>query len=292
MNVFRTESVASTLLRFLFNLTVVKQFLFILLTFFVLPAFSQSNFRIYAERRGSTTTLYADNNEVAPVSIWLTLNLDNLTAREDPERTYLLPPSSRHTKLVEMTSITRDRTSYSFNYSAVFGDVRQGNFDNDYVYDLPYETGASWKIVQGYNGSFSHQGENSLDFDMPEGSEVHAAREGVVIAVVQNFNGNCWSEECKKMANYVLIMHPDGTIADYSHLLNNGAKVSVGETVQRGQLIALSGNTGFSRGPHLHFDCYLPGFEGKRTLVTRFRTGTGSSNTVLAQNKSYRKNYS
>jgi hypothetical protein len=126
---------------------------------------------------------------------------------------------------------------------------------------------------------------------MPEGTQIRAARGGVVIAVVQQYNENCLRDECKKMANYILIYHSDGTIADYSHIQYNGASVAVGDTVKKGDIIAISGNTGYTRGPHLHFICFLPDFEKRRGLETKFRIGNGTSSAYLRENKGYKKNY-
>lgn len=249
--------------------------------------FSQSNLRIFARKEGDNTVLYADNNEVCPVSVLLTLSLDNLVADESADKIYIVPADTTNFRLVELVrKKPRGKTRYSYNYTAVYGDARQTSYDHNYVYELPYKKGSSSRVEQGYNGTFSHQHENSIDFNMRLGSEVHAARPGLVIAVVQRFNENCWRDECREMANYVLIYHNDGTIGDYSHLQYNGARVAIGDTVRKGQLIAFSGNTGFTRGPHLHFDCYLPGFEEKRTLTTKFRTGGGA--TFLKEGKVYR----
>jgi len=120
---------------------------------------------------------------------------------------------------------------------------------------------------------------------------VRAARVGIVIAVVQHFTETCLREECKKKANYVLVYHSDGTIAEYSHLLYNEARVAVGDTIQKGELIALSGSTGYARGPHLHFVCFLPDFEKRRTIQTKFRIGNGSESVYLMEDKIYRKGY-
>ena len=54
-------------------------------------------------------------------------------------------------------------------------------------------------------------------------------------------------------ANYVKILHEDGTYAVYAHILQGTAMVKPGENVQLGQRLARSGSSGYSTGPHLHF---------------------------------------
>ncbi len=85
---------------------------------------------------------------------------------------------------------------------------------------------------------------------MPIGAQIAAAREGVVVAVEERYaDGNGVNGH----ENYVDILHDDGSEGQYVHLTHNGALVAEGETVIRGQVIALSGNTGNSSAPHLHF---------------------------------------
>jgi murein DD-endopeptidase MepM/ murein hydrolase activator NlpD len=85
---------------------------------------------------------------------------------------------------------------------------------------------------------------------MPTGTPVPAAREGVVESVRSEEDDRAGALE-KRRANYVRIRHADGTIGVYAHLdttsIRPGTRVSAGDT------IGLSGNTGYSTQPHLHF---------------------------------------
>lgn len=127
-------------------------------------------------------------------------------------------------------------------------------------YVLPFSEG-SFRVAQAYGGTFSHTGTFffSYDFVMPIGTPIVAARAGVVHAVEESFvdYDNMIGHE-----NYIVIAHADGTFARYLHLTQDGAIPEVGDTVEAGETIALSGNTGFSTLPHLHFDvttgCALP----------------------------------
>ena len=70
-------------------------------------------------------------------------------------------------------------------------------------------------------------------------------------------------------ANFVRILHDDGTMALYAHLKTDGVLVRVGQQVQAGQQIGLSGNTGFTTGPHLHFAVQVN--RGMRLISIPFR---------------------
>lgn len=56
-----------------------------------------------------------------------------------------------------------------------------------------------------------------------------------------------------EFANYITVLHNDGTFADYSHLRYKSVIVQLGQQVERGQIIGYSGATGYATGPHLHF---------------------------------------
>ena len=150
---------------------------------------------------------------------------------------------------------------YRYKYSAVFGDYR-AQPDPAARYRLPFatdkiDTNNPMRISQGFDGKFSHHDPSSryaVDIMMPEGTPVLAARDGVVMSVDNDYYGNGLDmHEYGERANNVRIVHADGTMAVYAHLQLESARVSVGDNVRAGQVLALSGDTGYSNGPHLHF---------------------------------------
>ena len=124
------------------------------------------------------------------------------------------------------------------------------------LYVLPYEVGTGYEMVHGNCTApgTSHQSggtrQHAYDLEMPIGTILVAARAGEVSAVEQS---NMDSTRVPGEENYVMITHADGTHGRYFHLTQNGSMVAVGQMVGQGDPIALSGDTGESYGPHLHF---------------------------------------
>lgn len=125
-------------------------------------------------------------------------------------------------------------------------------------YRLPFQKGETHRVSQGYEGHWSHWGQDryAVDFAMPEGMTVCAAREGVVVDLKESSQAGGPDKKYKDEDNYVSIAHADGTIGEYHHLKYEGVLVEIGDRVTVGQAIALSGNTGYSTHPHLHFGVY------------------------------------
>jgi murein DD-endopeptidase MepM/ murein hydrolase activator NlpD len=162
-------------------------------------------------------------------------------------------------------------------------EVQLGRVDADhddgYLYRLPYGDEISFPIIQGYGAKLSHRGAErfTLDFGMPVGTPVHAARDGVVALIEDSHDDGCAREECGRYANFVVVLHSDGTTGEYFHLERSSVRVQVGERVQRGQWLARSGNTGFSTAPHLHFGVYRTNRERRtESLAVRFDTRVGA----------------
>lgn len=150
---------------------------------------------------------------------------------------------------------------------AVFGDPAQS------PYVLPYPVGVAYRVLQSYcNSQGSHSHQLAYDFQMPIGSPVAAAREGLVVQVVDLYLD---SDRDNSHFNYILIQHADGTVAFYAHLQIHSMAVRQNDRVEKGQPLACSGSCGTPIAD-LHFGVYesFPPREGY-DLAINFRNAQG-----------------
>ncbi len=141
------------------------------------------------------------------------------------------------------------------------------------------------KIGQGFNqGSHKDWVEDSedmtysIDFLLPVGTELIASKGGQVTKVKadgkKNYSGKNLvrgEEAYKNHMNEIEIKHSDGTYASYSHLKNKGVFVKIGDKVKQGQVIGLSGNTGWSSKPHLDFNVFKKNYKGRKIKTIKFK---------------------
>ena len=169
------------------------------------------------------------------------------------------------------------KTAYSQDAVSI-GDLKKGNYmsDSSPIYELPFMPKKGVWLVQGYQSIlFSHRGEFASDFKVSTGSKIFAAREGIVVKTKEDSKIGGIGKRFYSKGNHIIIMHDDSTCAAYWHLKYKGVNVAVGDTVQLGQLIGYSGNTGYSAFPHLHFEVFKLNDGRKVSLPARFKTSKG-----------------
>jgi murein DD-endopeptidase MepM/ murein hydrolase activator NlpD len=148
--------------------------------------------------------------------------------------------------------------------------------DTSFVYRLPYEEGRSHLLVQGYFSRYTHKNRAALDFKMKKGTKICAVRDGVVIRLKEDGNKGGSKVKYRSYGNFVVLQHEDSSRTGYWHLQFNGVLVNVGDTVKQGQVIAISGKTGYTYFPHLHFIVWRSDKKGQwKQIGTRFKTNKG-----------------
>jgi len=207
---------------------------------------------------GNALTVRARNRFYAPVEI--ALEFEKIAGVEFPdpdlELVWVIPPRSERVlvTLASLESPVPPRVVYRYEWLP--GDPA-ATPDAAYNYRAPFAVGSSHPVTQAYPDNATHQTPDSyyaVDFAMPEGTDVFAARDGIVFDVASNnFSGGTDVQKYADLANIVRILHDDGSFSVYAHLSWDSIRVRPGDRVTAGQYIADSGNTGFSSGPHLHF---------------------------------------
>lgn len=244
---------------------------------------------VTTKREGKATRFYVANRELCEVTMTFETALVNLQSDKAFPYTTTLPPGQT-TEVFTLSPVRpEDKWHYAYTNYYKLGSAC-AEHDDTYAYQLPYTPGSEFKVTQGYNGSFSHKGANqyAIDWKMPEGTLVRAARGGVVVKVKDDSDTGGPNAAFDHCNNFVLIRHEDGTLGQYCHLQKKGGLVSAGQQVAAGDVIARSGGTGFSSGSHLHF-CVYKNKDGRhrQSLPVKFRTATQNSVT-LVEGRSYR----
>ncbi|MFW0753408.1 peptidoglycan DD-metalloendopeptidase family protein [Pseudomonas sp. H11T01] len=202
------------------------------------------------KKQKGVDSVFVRNDLYAPVEIELSFaDLKNVSGAPQQSIRRVLPARS-NSRLALLTA-TRAGTplTYTPKFRYSLGDP--SGAAQAYRYPLPWR-GGPFRLTQGANGQYSHFGVKNryaMDIAMPEGTPIIAARGGVVVKTENAQTGRGTDPS----GNFVRVLHDDGTMGVYLHLKQGSVNVREGQRVAVGSALALSGNTGNSSGPHLHF---------------------------------------
>lgn len=256
-------------------------------------------FKITTRAEGSDQHVVAENNGPAPITVHVTLTGENYATDRAWPVTAVVPPYTVFSLGRIYAKEKHTAFNFLFRYSHHFGRLNALH-DAEAVYRLPYEDGYAYMISQAHGGRLTSHNNNenlhAVDFAMPVGTPVVAAREGVVIDVTLRHTEGGFDISLIDKANMITVVHDDGTVAEYAHLSAGPELVKIGQRVLAGDRLGYSGNTGYSSGPHLHFIVSQPAVtDGKVSRVsvpvlfyagdsaTRFSAATGSRITARYQ---------
>lgn len=215
------------------------------------------------KRVGERFEFWVENKKPFPFTGTLdvkTRNLRGATAEKNRYSETAVIPGYSEQLMFSLSPVNAER---GVDYRDIFywtPGVMNAQHDDDVLYRLPFADDEEHPLVQGFGGGWSHRGGSkyAVDFAMPVGTAVHAARAGTVVQTVAHHNRGGASRRYAEFANFIVVFHSDGTTGEYHHLMHEGVEVEVGDDVQAGDLLGYSGNTGFSSLPHLHFAVYRP----------------------------------
>jgi murein DD-endopeptidase MepM/ murein hydrolase activator NlpD len=228
--------------------------------------------RIYTETfSDDSIVLKFDNDFSIPVTIQTTLILENLKSNKSSVFTAIIPPKVSGKTIAVMHKINADSTyKCTYNWRITQGDISKTP-NLDFSYSYPFSKNSTFNITQGPKGSYSHKDMYAVDFGMPAGTAVYAARDGIIALVKSDSDKGGPDKKYIEDANFISVYHEDGTLANYFHLRKNGILVKEGQFVRQGEIIGYSGNTGFSNGAHLHFEITQPDLSSDKKKWLAFK---------------------
>lgn len=235
---------------------------------------------VYQEQTDDGARLVATHTCYCPVEVGVRLRDMSPAAVSQSRAFRKVLPAKATAELARISRQGAGPFEFGFDFGYAIGDPSVQP-DAQFAYRPPFAAARGFMVTQAFPDTFTHGSPDSrhaVDIAMPSGTAVHAARAGVVIEVAYaNYRGGEDAGQAGGEANFVRILHDDGSFAVYAHLERSSVRVRTGQTVERGEYIASSGNTGYSTGPHLHFAVQRNTGLATRSVPVRFESPGGAS---------------
>ncbi|MGI9293556.1 MAG: peptidoglycan DD-metalloendopeptidase family protein, partial [Pseudomonadales bacterium] len=201
------------------------------------------------EHSGTRPALSVINKYHGPIQAMVHMEC---TGCKDKVKTANIVVAANSKELARRFELSKKRFSIKYKLHIVLGDP-DAIPDEDFIYRLPFPELMEYQVTQSFNGPFSHQDDlnlHAIDVAMPIATPVLAARSGTIMAVEESYTEAGTDVAFSNKSNTVYVLHDDGSIGVYAHLDMFSVRVNTGDVVKMGDLLARSGNTGFSTGPH------------------------------------------
>lgn len=237
---------------------------------------------------GSTLKIDLKNPLHCPLRVWIFTSNTELQDRLNPS----LPIVLESTSDTVLTYTDVPNFDQKLRFSSRLGSTSKAI--QPIKVDLPFPKNKTYTVIQGNNTSFTHNTDWSryaLDFDLKTNDTICSSTSGYVVGLVDKYKFSGKGKEWQPFANYLTIYEPvSGVFCQYVHYAQNGSLVKIGDRVERGQKIALSGNTGQSTEEHLHFSCLVPvnSEDGLKSIPIEFvgvKNGMGLKEGDKVRNK-------
>jgi murein DD-endopeptidase MepM/ murein hydrolase activator NlpD len=147
-------------------------------------------------------------------------------------------------------------------HNTLYADIiLPGGADSGTNPGYPEKDGWTWPVAKTdyvrLSQCFEKPGHTGIDIPVPVGTDVHAARAGKVLKIDPSGSSDG--------GKYIIIQHDLTTYSNYQH--NSQILVKEGQLVEAGDVIAKSGNTGYTSGPHVHFSITTEAGLDSRSVV-------------------------
>jgi murein DD-endopeptidase MepM/ murein hydrolase activator NlpD len=227
-------------------------------TYKKLPKQTLKQFQYKKEYRFSGDSLHVEiiNPLHCPLRVWIQ-STDTLQQRIlSKKNPFLLPPFCD----TSFVFSGFENSAATIRFAARLGDPAQEI--NPVALELPFPRRRWYRIIQGNNSKPTHRSDWSrfaIDFALAEKDTICAATDGYVVGVIDGYKFGGPDAKWRPFGNFITLFDPvSGYYTQYVHLCHEGSLVKVGDRVEKGMPIALSGKTGQTDVEHLHFNCLVP----------------------------------
>lgn len=221
----------------------------------------------------NTLKVQIENTLNCPLRIWMAYPEQTIQNRFNELNPILLSAKADTTIILSEIS----KLDHNIKFSSLLGDPQK--VVQNIQLELPFKKDKEYRIIQGNNTKHTHStnwSKYAIDFGLKTNDTVCSATDGFVVGVIDQYKYGGKGAKWRPYGNFITIYEPNsGLFTQYVHLTENGRLVSVGDRIEKGQAIGLSGKTGQTDIEHLHFNCLIPTTDkdGLKSIPFEFKVG-------------------